>query len=62
MSDIPIFYDYQNAAQSFSAAIPQYNINNETDFINIYHQDTLYYSIELSNMIIKSINYFILPI
>lgn len=30
MPDIPIFYDYQNAAQSFSAPIPQYNINNET--------------------------------
>ena len=48
--------------KKFLANPQMYNINNETDFINIYHQDTLYYSIELSNMIIKSINYFILPI
>ena len=48
--------------KKFLANPKMYNINNETDFINIYHQDTLYYSIKLSNMIIKSINYFILPI
>lgn len=30
MSNIPIFYDYQNQIQSFSSPIPQYNINNET--------------------------------
>ena len=48
--------------KKFLANPKMYNINNETDFINIYHQDTLYYSIELSNMNIKSINYFILPI
>lgn len=30
MSNIPIFYDYQNQIQSFSSPIPQYNMNNET--------------------------------
>lgn len=30
MNNIPIFYDYQNQIQSFTAPIPQYNINNET--------------------------------
>lgn len=45
----------------FLANPQMYDINDETDVINIYHQDTLYYSIKLSNMIIESINFFILP-